>query len=496
MRDLHAVSRRAALEVPAATGTSIRPMALGSMRAHARERVQTLPARHGGVVVLAALALIVALGFGLRLESALNPDPNPGGGSIVAYQGNDALAYEQISEALYETGRYGTEQMKSPSDWSPGGPFFYAGVYFLTGGADPENARIAVAILGAAMVLLVYLIGRRLAGPVAGLIGALLAAIYPAFIDNNGQLLSEPIAAALLAAAVLSFLWAADRRRVWAWVLPGLFLGATALTRPEYLPFAAVFALIALVKVARTRSFGIGLASSALLVGAFVLVLAPWTVRNYVVLDRFVPVTTGGGKALFVATYLPGKGRQLPVKRALIKRFTGDRYVSPEEVQRTEMKNLLDRVARKYPDMERDAALARIGRENFRKYVRERPVAYARMVAVKMWNVWRRGSGPTMRASGWIAFHYALLAFAIVGLGALAWRRRWETWLLASLIAGITVLGGLLLAVPRRNVPLMPLVFALAAVGAVWLALLVGGWLAERRHRTRARRPSPAGLDA
>jgi hypothetical protein len=33
-------------------------------------------------------------------------------------------------------------------------------------------------------------------------------------------------------------------------------------------------------------------------------------------------------------------------------------------------------------------------------------------------------------------------------------------------------------------------------VGAVWLALVVGGWLAERRQRTRARRPSPAGLDA
>ena len=42
------------------------------------------------------------------------------------------------------------------------------------------------------------------------------------------------------------------------------------------------------------------------------------------------------------------------------------------------------------------------------------------MVATKMWNVWRRGSGPTMRAGGWVAFHYALLALAIVGLAVLA----------------------------------------------------------------------------
>ena len=465
-------------------------MALASLKSAARQRVATLPARHGGAVVLASLAVVVALGFGLRLDRAINPPSNPGGDSIVAYQGNDSLAYERIAAALYEDGRYGTPEMRSPSDWSPGAPLLYAGVYYLTGGVDPERARIAVALLGAAMILIVYLIGRRLAGPVAGVVAGLLAAVYPAFLDNNGQLLSEPIAAFTLSAAVLSFMWAADEgRRPWAWVLPGGLLGATALTRPEYLPFAAVFGLLALVLVGRRRSWRLGLVSAALLVGMFAVVLAPWTVRNYVVLDRFVPVSTGGGKALFVATYLPGNGRQLQVKRALIKRYTGQRYVSPEEVRDTEMKTLLDRVARKYPQLERDAALARIGRENFRKYFSESPFAYMKMVARKMWNVWRRGSGPTMRATGWIVFHYAILAFGLLGLAVLAWRRRWEALLLAALIGGITLLGGLLLAVPRRNVPLMPLVMTLAAAGGVWLSLVVGGWIAERRG-ARAKPPA------
>jgi hypothetical protein len=146
------------------------------------------------------------------------------------------------------------------------------------------------------------------------------------------------------------------------------------------------------------------------------------------------------------------------------------------------MSDLLDGVAKKYPDMERDAALARIGRENFRHYVTQQPGAYARMVASKMWNVWRRGSGPTMRAGGWVAFHYALLAFAILGLAVLALRRRFEALLLGLLIGGITVLGGLLLAVPRRNVPLIPLVCALAAAGGVWLVLSARAWLTERRR--------------
>jgi 4-amino-4-deoxy-L-arabinose transferase-like glycosyltransferase len=457
-------------------------MVLGSTARGVRKRARTLPQRHGARTLL-VLAAIVLLGFGLRLESAINPPANAGADSVVSYQGNDAKAYEQIAAALYEHGRYGTPRMHSPSDWSPGAPLFYAGVYFVTGGVDPERARIAVALLGALMILFVYLLGRRLGGPAVGLVGAAGAAIYPTFIDNNGQFLSEPIAAFTLSAAVLSFLWASDEgRRAWAFLLPGAFLGLTALTRPEYLPFAALFALFALIRIGRRRGWKIGLASSALLVVAFASVLAPWTIRNLLVLDRFVPVTTGGGKALFVATYLPGNGRQLQVKRELIKRIKHEQDVSSQEIARTQMRDLLNHVARKYPHMERDAALARIGRENFRKYFSERPFAYMKMVATKMWNVWRRGSGPTMRAPGWIAFHYVILVLAVLGLAVLGLRRRWEALLLLLLIGGITLLGGLLLAVPRRNVPLMPLVLTLAAAGGAWLTLVVGGWIAERRR--------------
>ena len=190
-------------------------------------------------------------------------------------------------------------------------------------------------------------------------------------------------------------------------------------------------------------------------------------------------------REFILATYLPGDGRQLRVKRELIRRFEHKQSVTDKEVADTQMKDLLDKVARKYPDLERDAALAKIGRENFRKYVREDPAGYAGMVVTKMWNVWRRGSGPTMRGSGWIVFHYAILALAVVGLVVLALRRRWEVIVIGLLILGITVLGGLLLAVPRRNVPLMPLVMTLAACGGAWLSLTVGAWLAERRSRGR-----------
>src|SRR5262245_57700366 len=326
---------------------------LRSVATGVRSRVRTLPERNGGPAVLALLCVVVALGFGLRLEAALNPSAKPGADSVVAYQGNDSKSYSDIAAYLYRTGTYGTPKMRHPTDWSPGAPFFYAGVYWLTGGVHPDLARAAVALLGALMVLLVYLLGRRLGGPWVGLVGAALAAIYPTFIDNNEQFLSEPIAAFTLVACVLGFLWASDRARSpWAWLVPGLFLGLTALTRPEYLIFVVVLGLVVLIRQWRSRGVRIGLASTALFACAFALVLAPWTIRNFVVLDRFVPVTTGGGKALFVATYLPGRGRQIPTKRHLIEIYTGNHHVTDQQVAKTQMADLLNAVAKKYPHME------------------------------------------------------------------------------------------------------------------------------------------------
>src|SRR5688500_6693028 len=141
-------------------------MPLGTIAARARQRARTLPERHGGPAILIALVLVVALGFGLRLDAALNPSLDPGQGTIVAYQGNDSKSYGEIAAALYRTGKYGTEEMRNPADWSPVAPFFHAGVYFVIGDVDPEVGLAAVALLGAGMVLLVYLLGRRLGRPV------------------------------------------------------------------------------------------------------------------------------------------------------------------------------------------------------------------------------------------------------------------------------------------------------------------------------------------
>jgi 4-amino-4-deoxy-L-arabinose transferase-like glycosyltransferase len=423
-----------------------------------------LAERHGGRGVLIALTAIVLVGLALRVDSALEPlDVRPG---------TDSAVYASVAEQLYEHQRFALPGAASPYDWSPGAPLFYAGIYYATGGVHPSAVRLVVALLGALTIVLVYLIGRRLAGPLAGLAGAALFAIYPVTIFFTGKLMSEPLATLTLAGAVLSFFWAGDpgRHRL-AWALPGFLLGLTAFARPEYLAFIVVFAVIAL--------FRGGIVPAAIVAVAFAIPIVPWTLHVSDAEGRFVPISTGGGKALFIGTYLPGNGLHLDVKRELLRQYEGRENIPAGELSRISMTPLLNRVASEYPDLERDAALQRIGRENARRYLTEQPLDFAGMVAGKMWHMWH-GSGAAGRTTYGTIFQFTVLALGLAGLVLLAVRRRWEFFLLAALLVGVTVVGGLLLAGTRRNVTLMPLVMALASVTVFVLAQRVWPRLVSR----------------
>jgi 4-amino-4-deoxy-L-arabinose transferase-like glycosyltransferase len=426
-------------------------------------RLRALAERHGGREVLIALAVIVLVGLALRVNSALEPlDVRPG---------SDSAVYASVAEQLYEHQRFALPGSASPYDWSPGAPLLYSAIYYATGGVHPGAVRLFVALLGALTIVLVYLIGRRLAGPLAGLVGAGLLAIYPVQIFFTGKLMSEPLATLTLAGAVLSFMWASDRGRSrWAWAAPGVLLGLTAFARPEYLVFVVVFALLALWRR--------GLVAAVILAAAFALPVLPWTVHVSSVEGRFVPISTGGGKALFIGTYLPGNGLHLDVKRVLIARYMGKEDVSVSELSRISMTPLLNRVAEKYPDLQRDAALQKIGRENAVHYLTHQPLDFAWMIAGKMWHMWH-GSGAAGRSTLGTVLQVVALALALAGIVLLIVRRRWEVVLLLALLVGITVLGGLLLAGTRRNVALMPLVMALAGVA-----------VAAAIHRVWSRIPS------
>lgn len=436
-------------------------------------RLRSLSERHGRVT-LVLLAAIVALGFGLRAYRVVEPLATPG---------DDSRAYYGLSAALYEEGSYGGPEFRDSSDWSPGAPLLYSAAYYATGGAREGTARIVELLCGLGSILLVYLLGRRLGtavggargAPAAGLLAALGVAVYPPFVHSTGALFSEPPAMLTLPAAVLAFLWAGEQERSRAWLLPGLLFGLTALIRPEYLLVGIAFGLLAALRVARERGWRPGLAGGALFAAALLLPIVPWTVRNAVVLDRLVPISTGGGKALYVGTNLPADGEYQRAKALLVQRQLG-RELEPgsEALDRIDPTPLFDRVAARYPDLPRDEALGRIGKENLYDHLGEDPLGYGAMTARKVWRMWSGGVGEPMASTPGRAVQVLLVLLGLAGLGLLARRRRpWEALALATPIALVTAVGALSLAAPRRNEILMTLVFPLAAATLVRLAAAI-----------------------
>ncbi|HEX6116579.1 MAG TPA: hypothetical protein VFY99_05720 [Solirubrobacterales bacterium] len=470
------------------------------MRAHFRAWISGLPERHGRTTLI-VLAVIVLLALGLRVARA---------GDEIAAPGPDSEAYSALASNLYKTGDYGTPGMENESDWSPGAVLTYTAVYVVTGGVREEAARYLVALVGAALVLVAYALARRLARAggvderIAGLVAAGSVAIYPAFVYDAGRLMSEPFAELALAGFVLSFLWASDPgRSPWAYLAPGALLGLTALFRPEYLPFSILFGLLAgwwsyrassgntaggaddraggaaegPDEPERAKSGGAAVTGPAgrfvgplvVFLLAFALVVVPWTIRNAIELDRFVPISTGGGKALFIGTYLPGDGDHFGTKRALFYASHPDSELTPDEVNLLPMQPILNEVAAERPELERDAALGAIGRENLEEAIAERPGDLLAMMGRKVWRMWRSGSGPGMDGVAPEVLHAALCLAGVGGLVLLCLRRRREAVAIVLLVLGITAIGAVLLASTRRNLILMPIVIALAGTAISWL---------------------------
>lgn len=287
--------------------------------------------------------------------------------------------------------------------------------------------------------------------------------------------MSEPPAIFMLPASVLAFLWA-DRRfqasdaslwsRTWPWLIPGLGFGLTALIRPEYMTVCAAFGLFLLIRAWMKGGFRPALASVVLFGLAVLVPIIPWTVHNYQQLDRIVPVSTGSGKALFTGTYYPGDGEYQQVKAALFFEQTG-RRLDPDskELEAIDPVPLFDRAAEDaYPELDRDAALGRLGKDNFEKYLGENPVGYVGMTFRKVWRMWSSGIGEAMSSAAGRIVQVLLVLLGLAGLARLAWQRRWEAIAMGLPIVTVTAVAALTLAPPRRNEILMALVLPLAAV--------------------------------
>lgn len=433
-----------------------------------------------------ALIVIVLAGLALRVDHAWQgPDENL----------PDSAAYERIARGLHEQGRFeqfgpGTPAHPQPaSNYSPGLPLLAGGVFELTGSDDVRIVRLLLALISALAIPLVYLIGLRLGGGVAGLIGAGLVAFYPTLITYSEMLLTEPLAGTLIAGAVLAILRARDQTGLKPWFGAGVILGLATMVRPEYLLVSLALA-VALVAIELRGGTGHALRPVITMLLALGIVIAPWTIRNAIEYERLVPLSTGGGQTLYSGSYVPSGGnptkvmpdllREDPELLAVIRRENEISGEGPESITPERVFGLL--AARRHPGLDTDAALARMGRERYAHELRNDPAGLAAYFWRKTLRIWWRGRAGFMQSPTGRLIHWAIVVAALAGLASLLARRRPEFWIFASLIVAATAIGVLLVASPRRALVLFPLVAVLAGLGLRAAVSLAAAEVQRRRR--------------
>jgi 4-amino-4-deoxy-L-arabinose transferase-like glycosyltransferase len=171
-------------------------------------------------------------------------------------------------------------------------PYFLAAVNGLFGGTLAIKA--AQALIGSLLIPAVWRIARKLFGSRTALAAGVFVAFYPELIWYSAHFWCETLFVALLWWAIERLVTADETSSRADAVMAGLLFGLAILTRETVLYLLPLAALWLAWSKPRTRPS----LAVTLLVSAFVVV-APWTVRNWIQFQAFIPVSTGGGLNLY-----------------------------------------------------------------------------------------------------------------------------------------------------------------------------------------------------
>ena len=157
-------------------------------------------------------------------------------------------------------------------------PALLGALYWINGVHVGAGQLLNVA-LGAAVVVLAALLGAHIAGYAGGVAAGIAVAVYPPILANDVVLLSEPLSLVLLLAMILLLV---RDRAAWAGVACGLLV----LTRPSAQLFVVVIVAWLVWRAGWRSAARFGVVS--------LVVVAPWVVRNWVLVGAPTVVTSNG----------------------------------------------------------------------------------------------------------------------------------------------------------------------------------------------------------
>jgi len=248
------------------------------------------------------LAGCVAAAAGVRLAW---------GALLTPRQVSDMELYYAFARSLAERGvfEHGGDRVFGP----PGVSLLLAPLVKLFGAGTYLPLAVNVA-LAAGTVLVTGALALHVADGRTMRVTTLLVALWPNAVLLSGLVSKELLVLFLLPLGALLYLRAteetgADQRGLLLGA--GLALGAATLAQPNTLVLLPAFAALELL---RAVPFRVAVLRLGLLGAGTALAVSPWTVRNALLLGRFVPVSVNFGHAMLVGNHDGADGGFRPVR--------------------------------------------------------------------------------------------------------------------------------------------------------------------------------------
>ncbi|MCD6505939.1 glycosyltransferase family 39 protein [Candidatus Poribacteria bacterium] len=374
---------------------------------------------------------------------------------------NDEIDYDRIATNLLKYHQF-TEYPGCPYSYRPPGyPFFLAAIYAVFGIGNHMAVRLFQALIGAVAALLLYLLGGEIKGEKAGTIGGLIWAFYPTAVAYTGYLYSETVFMALF----LGFLYLMavgmkmrGRKGILLFAGSGLLYGMAMLTREVLLAFIPLFLVWLIWQVPHRGKAGI-IRLIAFMVMVMV-VLLPWTARNYSVHGHLILISTNGG-----CNFYYGNNPETPLQHSW--KFSG--------MNDLKIKSQLFRLAGDDPVLRN-----KLGYKLALGYILRRPDLFLVRFVGKIMDMWEIDRVPVGRIKngyypwmdrfartgfiGLVGVYYIMT----VSLGAIGFMRssrdRWW-WLTLTFLVGFSLILALVYGHTRYRMPLMPFMAVYASMG-------------------------------
>ena len=246
--------------------------------------------------IISCPAVIFIAAVCTRFGAAAYTFRNSFGPDVLFVQNEPSHVAAALASGLGFSAPYGGVPPAPTAQQPPLYPFVVAVIFRIFGVFTSQSAWAVVGLnilAGGITAVLIYRLGRIHFGDTVGVVAAWLWVLPWMYESRAFSVSCSSSYLAALGFAALLLLLSNGMKSDWGWIALGSFCGALVLLQPAFLGVFVVYGVCLVLD--KQRKSHVLMAALALS-----LVLVPWTVRNYTVFGRLIPIRDNFGLELWL----------------------------------------------------------------------------------------------------------------------------------------------------------------------------------------------------